>query len=484
MAEIKYQRAYIDNDPEKIISIKEITKENRNQYKYYCIGCGKELLPRAIESKYRKPHFYHKEIVECSGETYLHKLAKKVIKKKFNEQSSFIVGYPVNSNCSKTDCKYYSPYCRESDSLYQINLKDYYDTCEEESPVKGFEEESLDKVFIADILLTNSTKPDIEPVLIEICVSHPCDEEKRNSGLKIIEIKIRNEQEIDELEQNDVLLEKRFGLIKERNVEFISFKREINERRTAKIDRYILNSMQNPNGYITQINCSKAKYKLRTASILELNLVNRNTYMRADIFTALLWQIENKGIRRCNFCKFYYATANEDYAICRLSKNYGKPMYPSMDEAERCNSYSFENYLKIDNYFIEEVTAVSPVMKPEYKVILAVSRSFDKYDLFKEKFMYYLSEKMKTHTLIVLSGASKATDYLIDQLSNEIDFIQEPHEASWEKYERTEAIRKSNEEMTDSANAIIAFWDGKSFGIADLIERAKNKNIMFRIVRY
>lgn len=475
MAEIKYQRAYIENDPERIISIKEITKENRKQYKFYCIGCGKELLPRAIESKHRKPHFYHKEIVECSGETYLHKLAKKVIKKKFNEQSKFIVGYYVNSNCTKTDCKYHNPSCRESNYLYQVNLKDYYDTCEEESTVKG---------FIADILLTNRTKPDIEPVLIEICVSHPCDEDKRNSGLQIIEIKIRNEQDIDELEQNDVLLEKRYGLIKERNVEFISFKREINEERTVKIDRYILNSMQNPNGYITKIDCSKAKYKLRSNSLLELNLVNHNTYMRADIFTALLWQIENKGIRRCTFCKFYYATAYEDYAICRLSKNYGKPKYPSMDEAERCNSYSFQSHLKIDNFFIEEVTAVSPVMKPEYKVILAVSRSFDNYDLFKEKFMYYLSEKMKTHTLIVMSGASKVTDNLIDQLSNEIEFILEPHEASWEKYERIEAIRKANEEMTDSANAIIAFWDGKSFGIADLIEQAKKKNVIIRIVQY
>lgn len=474
MAEIKYQRAYIDNDPEKIISIKEVTKENRNQYKYYCIGCGKELLPRAIESKYKKPHFYHKEIVECSGETYLHKLAKKVIKRKFNEQTKFIVGYLVNSCCVKTNCKYHNPSCREPNYLYQINLKDYYDTCEEESPVKG---------FIADILLTNSTKPDIEPVLIEICVSHPCDEDKRNSGLKIIEIKIRNEQDIDELEQNDVLIEKRYGLNKERNVEFISFKREINEERTVKIDRYILNSMQNPNGYITKIDCSKAKYKLRADSILELNLVNHNTYMSADIFTALLWQIENKGIRRCNFCKFYYATTYEDYPKCRLSK-YGKPKYPSMDEAERCNSYSFQCHLKIDNFFIEEVTAVSPEMKPEYKVILAVSRSFVNYMLFKEKFIYYLSEKSKTHTLIVMSGASYVTDYFIDQLSNELEFILEPHEASWEKYERTEAIRKANEEMTDTANAIIAFWDGKSFGIANLIEQAKKKNVIIRIVQF
>lgn len=78
MAEIKYQYAY--DESKNLVSIKDITKENRNQNQYICIGCGNPLLPRAIGSKYRRPHFYHKELVDCSGETYLHKLAKKLIK--------------------------------------------------------------------------------------------------------------------------------------------------------------------------------------------------------------------------------------------------------------------------------------------------------------------------------------------------------------------------------------------------------------------
>ena len=55
MAEIKYQYAY--DESKNLVSIKDITKENRNQHQYICIGCGNPLLPRAIGSKYRRPHF-------------------------------------------------------------------------------------------------------------------------------------------------------------------------------------------------------------------------------------------------------------------------------------------------------------------------------------------------------------------------------------------------------------------------------------------
>ena len=57
MSEVKYQFAYLDDDRNEIISINEITTANRKQFKYRCIGCGHELLPRAIGSKYKKPHF-------------------------------------------------------------------------------------------------------------------------------------------------------------------------------------------------------------------------------------------------------------------------------------------------------------------------------------------------------------------------------------------------------------------------------------------
>ena len=69
-----------------------------------------------------------------------------------------------------------------------VDLKRYYDTCAEEQEIDG---------FIADLLLTHSKKADIPPVLIEICVTHPCDDEKRKSGLKIIEVTIKKEQEVE-----------------------------------------------------------------------------------------------------------------------------------------------------------------------------------------------------------------------------------------------------------------------------------------------
>ena len=97
MAEIKYQYAY--DESKNLVSIKDITKENRNQHQYICIGCGNPLLPRAIGSKYRRPHFYHKELVDCSGETYLHKLAKKLIKEKFENSEKFEISYPVTRTC-------------------------------------------------------------------------------------------------------------------------------------------------------------------------------------------------------------------------------------------------------------------------------------------------------------------------------------------------------------------------------------------------
>ena len=158
-----------------------------------------------------------------------------------------------------------------------------------------------------------------------------------------------------------------------------------------------------------------------------------------------------------------------------------------MDEAEKCRSYR-EDYRSfscsnLNDYMIEEVDASTMDMKLEYKVILAVSSSFDDYGLYKEKVLYYLSDKLKTHSVVILTGASKYTDALTDKLSEEIDFIREPHEADWAKYGQG-AINKSNDEMTSSADALIAFWDGKSPGINNMIKHAKKKGIIVKVIDY
>lgn len=479
MAEIKYQHAFIDNDRDNIVSIDDITNDNRKQFKFYCIGCGQELMPRAIGSKYRRPHFYHREIVECSGETYLHKLTKLIIKQKFYKEPTFMIEYEVTKECNNTECKYKNPRCREGDPSYPIDLKKYYDTCTEEAPING---------YIADILLTNSKNPHIEPILIEVCVSHPCDEDKRNSGLRIIEIKIRKELDLINFKKNNVLRESsRYALKREKIVEFISFKRDIKITNQVKLQRYVYNPNLDPIGYLTEIDCSMAKYKLRTNSAVELNVVNIKNYGECGLWEVFLWMSKHKGLRRCLLCKFYYATMYEEYSTCRLSKKHGKPAYPSMDEAERCRSYYPKdipvNIQKPEDIFIEEVVTPPYFEKPEYKVILAVSRSFKDYDLFKEKFLFYLSEKMNTHTLVVITGASRLTDLFTDKLLKDVNFIKEPHDADWGKYGQ-DAIRVSNDEMTTYADALIAFWDGQSLGIKNMIDLAKQKNIKVAVVKY
>lgn len=96
MADIKYKHAYDENG--KLVCIDNISKEDRKSHKYTCVGCGNPLLPRAIGSKYRRAHFYHKEEVVCSGETYLHKLTKQVIKHKFETEPTFYIEYNVSKN--------------------------------------------------------------------------------------------------------------------------------------------------------------------------------------------------------------------------------------------------------------------------------------------------------------------------------------------------------------------------------------------------
>ena len=171
MAEIKYQYAYDENG--KLVSIDEYIRDTGKLHTFKCVGCGGTLLPRAIGSEYRRAHFYHKEVIGCSGETYIHKLAKKLIKEKFDNSDRFYIAYNVNKRCDKRDCRLRNIDCQRKYEKNVIDLKKYYDTCTEEAQVNG---------FIADLLLTNSKKPNTKPVLIEICVTHACEEEKRNSA--------------------------------------------------------------------------------------------------------------------------------------------------------------------------------------------------------------------------------------------------------------------------------------------------------------
>lgn len=475
MAEIKYQYAY--DEYGKLVSINDYTKEESKLHSYKCVGCGKELLPRAIGSKSRKAHFYHKELVDCDGETYVHKLGKMLIKRKFDESESFMVAYTVSKECNKEGCRLRNLLCHEDRVVETINLKEYYDTCSVETAIGG---------FVADLLLTNSQKTRIPPILIEICVTHPCEEEKLNSGLKIIELKFKKEQDVLALFSQPVIGELVWPPVAKQNVKFISFNRELKVPMETEVSRYVFNPLVKENGYVAKISCKKAALKLKKDSLVELNFVNITSYWDDGIWVPLFWMNKYKYLRRCTICKFYYCSMYEDTPICRLSKKYGKPKYPEMVYAEHCESFHSTDVRGGDiltQYYVEEVTAGPDDQRDEYRVIVAGCSSFNDYNLFKEKCDYYLSEKMKTHHVTILCGTARGTSNFIQEYSKEHSIDVEPYEADWDRY-GYEAGGVSNDEMIKYADALIAFWNGRSKIIGALIESAKEKGIKVAVVRY
>lgn len=119
----------------------------------------------------------------------------------------------------------------------------------------------------------------------------------------------------------------------------------------------------------------------------------------------------------------------------------------------------------------------------EYRVIIAGGRTFDDYALVKEKCELYLSEKLKTHRVIIVSGHASGADALGERFADEYNLPCELHPADWNRHGRAAGPIR-NAEMAGVADALIAFWDGKSRGTASMIKLAKDKGLQVAVVNY
>lgn len=191
---IKYKYAFDENH--NLVNINDVIKEDRRQKKFYCISCGKELIPRL--GNIRVKHFAHKSSEEastCNKETYLHSLGKLLIKNKFDNEKAFNISFLKYCNChNASQCSSFSPDTCKATYLHTVNLKEYYDKCECEKRIGD---------FVADVLIS-SDKEDIPEILIEIKYTHACTESKINSGYKIIEITVETEEELTKIVSGDL----------------------------------------------------------------------------------------------------------------------------------------------------------------------------------------------------------------------------------------------------------------------------------------
>jgi len=118
-----------------------------------------------------------------------------------------------------------------------------------------------------------------------------------------------------------------------------------------------------------------------------------------------------------------------------------------------------------------------------FKVIIAGSRGFSNYKLLKEQCNKYLREKRKTCNIVVVSGHARGADTLGEKYAKEEGFDLEIYPAQWDKYGKSAGFRR-NEQMGNIADALIAFWDGKSHGTKHMIDIMNEKNLQVKVVEY
>ena len=118
-----------------------------------------------------------------------------------------------------------------------------------------------------------------------------------------------------------------------------------------------------------------------------------------------------------------------------------------------------------------------------FRVIIAGTRSFNDYELLRDSCNNLLSEKQRTHTVVVISGTARGADQMGERYARERGFQLRRFPADWEQYGKS-AGHIRNAKMADNADALIAFWDGESKGTKNMIDNARRKGLAVRVIQY
>lgn len=116
-----------------------------------------------------------------------------------------------------------------------------------------------------------------------------------------------------------------------------------------------------------------------------------------------------------------------------------------------------------------------------FRVIIAGSRDFNNYGLLT-KTMDYLLSNVKDNITIVC-GKARGADTLGEQYAKERGYALQYFPANWERYGRSAGYRR-NVQMAENADALVAFWDGKSMGTRHMISAAKSHGLRVRVVKF
>ena len=307
-------------------------KDADDSHVYRCLVCKKEMITKnklVPEKRKRISHFAH-EKDECPYDNYLHTLAKIQICKWLNQEKSILLSLEHRLECSEYEkCSIPKDYSC-SQMVNFLDLKKYFKTFElEKRQIIG------DKDFVPDIFSFYKTdKGNIVPLFIEIYVTHKCDETKINSGVRIIELTIKSEMDIDNIINQSKIIPK------EGKVKLYNFKPK--KERTDELSFPMVKYVLNPITELMEVKECSCKNIEERKGILEVsfkkNELNRIkgreklilNYFKAKAFEDIFF------LRDCSICK---RNASGKHFFCLESKYWDVPNH----NAKNCDDFQTDN---------------------------------------------------------------------------------------------------------------------------------------------
>ena len=294
----------------------------KNSETFFCLSCHREMILK--QGKIRKWHFAHKTNCEnCSYESYLHKLAKIRLCEWFNNATEINIYLEWANECPDIKNCFWANAsgnlnCKKNEHRYW-NLKKHYLSCEIEKDYGGFK---------ADLFLSYKGEKE-EPIFIEICVTHPCDDNKINSGIRIIEFTISSEKDIDEIINQPI----KAGA----TVKLYNFKPKSTTpyNNPIKLHKFTIGSLSRISTEIMSCKDSETP----TKGLLELIIMDKDFYSN-DIFRDIGVAIAAKYFlseKFCDLCK--WRDDGQKRVACKLFKTRNNNKYSDPKQAWSCSDY-------------------------------------------------------------------------------------------------------------------------------------------------
>lgn len=330
MRDILYKYAFDEND--QLVCINECNKNFNVLHSYKCPNCGAIMIAK-IGNGGKTPHFAHKDTIECNKETYLHKLAKIVLLRRWKDTSKdFTIKYKQESLCQNKDtCPLYEHELCKTEAVLSYNLKNAYDEC--------YEEKKIDS-FIADLLITSKKHPE-KPIMVEIWVSHESSEKKKESKHRIIEIKIDSISDIISLEKGN--------LTESDKITYRGTFERKSKRRTF-VTRHDIKHFKlfSKSGKVHSELCTCQHIPYKSSNTLFECLISTYGYdmgVPINIKKICLSKAKECGVveKLCHNCNHYIYNDYYSKNICVLYKKHNLPREPEPIYAVICPHYVEDN---------------------------------------------------------------------------------------------------------------------------------------------